>query len=298
MRLAPLALALVLPFAPAAAQNPTSGPTFPAHRVIGNLYYVGTYDLACFLITSDQGHILINTGYDDSAPMINKSIESLGFKLSDVKILLTTQAHADHTAALAEIKEKTGAEMWATAADKPLLEDGGFSDPHFGGKRLYEPIKVSHVIHDGDVIKLGDIRLTAVETPGHTNGSVSYTMKVSEGGRDYNVGIINMASINPGKVLTGKPTYPGVAGDFAQTFLKQRALNLDVWVSSHAKQYNLHEKYKPGQALQPRDLRRPGGLPRRGRRVREGVLRRAREGTRPLREPATGPVFARFASQW
>ncbi len=256
MRLALLALAFALPLA---AQNPDWVRPFPAHRVIGNLYYVGTYDLAAFLITSDDGHILINTGIGDSAPMINESIESLGFKLSDVKILLTTQAHWDHTAALAEIKERTGAEMWATAADKPILEDGGFSDPHFGGKESFKPIKVSRVLEDGEVIELGDIRLTVIETPGHTNGSVSYTMKVAEGGRDYNVGIINMASINPGKILTGKPTYPGAAGDFAETFLKQRALDLDVWVSSHGSQYNLHQKYKPGQAYSPDTFVDPEG---------------------------------------
>ena len=260
MRRALVVLLLVLASTlPLAAQRENWTKPFPAHRVIGNLYYVGTYDLACFLITSDEGHILINTGAESSTPMIEKSMESLGFKLQDVKILLTMQAHWDHTAALAEIKEMTGAEMWATADDAPVLEDGGVSDWHFGGKESFKPISVSHIIKDGDVIELGDVRLTAVETPGHSNGSCSYTMKVSEGGRDYNVGIINMSSINPGKTMTGNPTYPGVAADFAETFLKQRALDIDVWVSAHASQYGLHQKYKPGQAYSPETFVDPEG---------------------------------------
>ncbi|MCY4628027.1 MAG: MBL fold metallo-hydrolase, partial [Acidobacteria bacterium] len=111
------ALSLVLMSVPAAAQPADWSRPFPAHRVIGNLYAVGTYDLACFLITSDDGHILINTGLAESAPLIRENVESLGFRLEDVRVLLTMQAHYDHAAALAEIKKVTGAKLWATAAD-------------------------------------------------------------------------------------------------------------------------------------------------------------------------------------
>jgi metallo-beta-lactamase class B len=253
-----LCLAAVLGL-PASAQNEDWTRPFPGHRVIGNLYAVGTYDLAVFLITSDQGHILINTGIDDSTPQIRSNIESLGFRLEDVKILLTMQAHWDHTAALAEIKQLSGAEMWATADDAPIIEDGGFSDPHFGGKQSFKPLKVDKIIQEGEVIKLGDTRLTVVETPGHTKGSVSYTMKVREGGRDYNVAIANMASINPGKRLVVNPTYPGVADDFAETFRKQKARDVDIWVAAHGSQYNLHAKYKPGQAYDPNTFVDPAG---------------------------------------
>ena len=141
---------------------------FPAHRVIGNLYAVGTYDLAVFLITSDDGHILINTGLEDSTAQIRDNIESLGFRLEDVEILLQMQAHWDHTAALAEIKQISGAQMWATEADAPVLEDGGFSDPHFGGRESFKPVTVDKIIGDGDLIELGETRLTVLETPGHT----------------------------------------------------------------------------------------------------------------------------------
>ena len=132
---------------------------FPGHRVIANLYAVGTYGLGMFLITSDEGHILINTGLEDSTPLIRENIESVGFRLEDIKILLTMQAHWDHTAALAEIKEISGAEMWATTDDARVLEDGGFSDPHFGGRETFTPVTVDKIISDMDVIELGDIRL-------------------------------------------------------------------------------------------------------------------------------------------
>ena len=231
---------------PAVAQPKDWTRPFSAHRVIGNLYSVGTYDLGVYLVTSDEGHILINTGLEDSTPLIRKGMDSLGFQLEDVKILLTMQAHWDHTAALAEIKKITGAEVWATAGDAPLLEDGGFSDPLFGGKVSFKPLKVDRVIEDGEVIKLGKTRLTVVATPGHTVGSASYTMKAREGGRDHDVAIANMASINPGTRLVVDPTYPGMSEDFVETFRKQKALPVDVWVAGHASQYGLHDKYKPG----------------------------------------------------
>ncbi len=233
---------------------------FPAHRVIGNLYAVGTYDLAVFLVTSQDGHILINTGLEDSTPLIRENIESLGFRLEDVKILLTMQAHWDHTAALAEIKALTGAEMWATDGDAPVLADGGFSDPHFGGRESFKPVSVDRVIEEGDLIELGEARLTVLESPGHTAGSSSYTMTVVEGGRTYDVVVANMGTINPGKQLVVDPTYPGVAEDFADTFRKQRALDIDVWVAAHGSQYGLHDKYEAGQAYDPSTFVDPEGF--------------------------------------
>ncbi len=233
---------------------------FPGHRVIGNLYAVGTYDLAVFLVTSDDGHFLINTGLEDSTALIRENVEALGFRLEDVRVLLTTQAHWDHTAALAEIKELAGCEMWATAGDAPVLEDGGFSDPHFGGRQSFEPVAVDRIIEDGEVLQLGDARLTVVPSRGHTAGSVSYTMTVQEGGREYDVVIANMGTINPGKQLVVDPTYPGVAEDFAETFRRQRALDIDVWVASHGGQYRLHDKYEAGQAYDPLTFVDPEGF--------------------------------------
>lgn len=242
------------------AQNENWTRPFPGHRVIGNLYAVGTYDLGVFLITSDAGHILINTGLEDSTAQIRANIESLGFRLEDVAILLTQQAHWDHTAALAEIKQLANAQMWATADDARVLADGGFSDAHFGGRETFKPVSVERILQQDDVIELGDIRLTVHEHPGHTEGSSSYTMVVNENGRDYNVVIANMGTINPGKRLAVDPTYIGAAADFAHTYTKQKQMEVDVWVAAHGSQYGLHSKWQPGQAYSPDTFVDPGGF--------------------------------------
>jgi metallo-beta-lactamase class B len=261
MRVGVVACCLVLVATPPLiAQNEEWTRPFPGHRVVGNLYAVGTYDLSVFLITSQDGHILINTGLEDSTTQIRENIESLGFELEDVKILLTMQAHWDHTAALAEIKEITGAEMWATVGDARVLEDGGFSDPHFGGRESFRPVSVDKIIADGDLIEVGETRLMVLETPGHTEGSSSYTMRVREDGREYAVAIANMGTINPGKKLVVDPTYPGVAEDFAETFRMQKALDVDIWVSAHGSQYDLHDKYVAGQQYSPDTFVDPDGF--------------------------------------
>ena len=234
---------------------------FEGFRVIGNLYGVGSYDLSVFLITTDDGHILINTGLRDSTQMIRNNIESLGFRLEDVKILLTQQAHWDHTAALAEIKEITGAEIWATVRDARVLEDGGFSDPHFGGRESFRPVDVDKIIRDGEVIRLGELELTVHHHPGHTEGSSSYSMAViGEDEEEYNVLVANMGTINNGKNLTVDPTYNGVAEDFIATYEKQKQLEVDVWVAAHNSQYNMHEKYRSGQPYNPQTFVDPVGF--------------------------------------
>lgn len=247
-------------FTIAGAQSDDWSMPFEGHRVIGNLYAVGTHGLGVFLVTSDKGHILINSGLDDSTTMIRENVEALGFRMQDIRVLLTMQAHWDHAAALADIKALTGAEMWATSGDAALLEDGGFSDPLFGGKETFTPLPVEKFIVDGEVIELGDTRLTVHEHPGHTIGSSSYSMQVHEDGRDYDVVIANMASINPGTRFTSDATYPGIADDYATTFRKQRAMNVDVWVAAHGIQYRLHDKYRPGQAYRPDTFVDPQGF--------------------------------------
>jgi len=254
--------------------NPPEGwvTPFPAFRVIGPLYAVGMLDLSVFLITSDEGHILINTGLDDSTQHIRNIIESLGFRLEDVRILLTMQAHWDHTAAMAEIKEITGAEVWATPEDARVLEDGGFSDAHFGGRETFEPVEVDRIIRQGDVITLGDLVITVHEHPGHTEGSSSYTFEVNENGRDYNVGIINMGTINGGKQIVVDPTYEGVAVDFATTYNNQKKIPVDVWVSAHNGQYSMHDKYQPGQPYDPDTFVDPAGYIRAIERLESAYL--------------------------
>ena len=243
------------------AQRENWSRPFEGFQIIGNLYGVGSFDLSVFLITTDEGHILINTGLQDSTQMIRDNIESLGFRLEDVKILLTQQAHWDHTAALAEIKQLTGAEIWATVGDARVLEDGGFSDPHFGGRESFPPVDVDKIIRDGEVIELGALHLTVHHHPGHTEGSSSYSMIVNENeGRDYNVLIANMGTINGGKRLTVDPTYEGVAEDFLNTYRKQKEMDVDIWVAAHNSQYNMHEKYRTGQPYNPETFVDPSGF--------------------------------------
>jgi len=240
-------------------QNDWTKP-FPAHRIVGPVYYVGTTDLACFLITSPQGHILINTGLSDSGPQIRKSIESLGFKVSDVKILLTNQAHFDHVAAMAEIKRETGARLLATQPDKAVLEDGGKSD-FFLVKEDYRftPITVDSTLQDGQVINLGDIRLTTHLTPGHTRGSVTYSMNVRESDRNYNVVFANIATVIGAKLI-GNSKYPGIVQDYNRSFRVQRALACDIFLAAHGAQYRMKEKYKP--VYQPGAFVDPDGYKR------------------------------------
>ena len=238
---------------PAWSQN------YPATQIIGNLYDVGGYDLSSFLITSDAGHILINTGLEGSAAMIESNLKSLGLSMADIKILLTTQAHFDHTADLALIKEQTGARLLATDADKSFLEDGGLSDPLIGGIESFHPVTVDGVIADGDVVELGDIRLRVLEHPGHTEGSASYAMTITDLGHSYDVLVVNMAYINEGVNVAIKPTYHGIAADFEKTFKSQRKLTPDIWVSSHKSAYGFHEKHSPGQAYDPRAFYDPAG---------------------------------------
>lgn len=233
---------------------------FPAFRVIGPLYGVGMLDLSVFLITSEEGHILINTGLADSTEHIRRNIESLGFRLEDVRILLTMQAHWDHTAAMAEIKQIADAEVWATAKDARVLEDGGFSDAHFGGRESFDPVAVDRILEQGEIITLGDLRITVHEHPGHTEGSSSYSFQVTEDGRTYDVAIANMGTVNPGKQLVVDPTYAGVAVDFATTYNTQKQMDVDVWVAAHASQYNMHGKYTSGQPYSPNTFVDPMGF--------------------------------------
>ncbi len=244
----------------AAQSNPDWTRPFPAHRIVGNVYYVGTYDLACFLIATPAGNILINTGTKGSAPMVTASIESLGFKVKDTKILLTTQAHEDHVAGMAEMKRLTGAKMFATVGDAPELEDGGKSDYLFTDARfMYPPVKVDRKLKDREKISLGGVDLIVYSHPGHTRGSSSYALTVAENGRNYNVLIANMGSINPGTIMVGNKKYPQISDDYALTFREQKKLECDVFLSSHAGQYGLHEKWKPGQAYSPDTFVDPKG---------------------------------------
>ena len=235
---------------------------FPPFRIVGNVYWVGSYDLATYLIATPQGHILINTGVGDTAKQIKASVEQLGFNLADTKILTATHGHFDHVAGMADLKRMTGAKLIVSERDKELLESGGKLDFRFGdtpGAR-FEPVKVDGTFKDSDVISLGGTVLTAHHHPGHTKGATSFTLNVQESGKTYRVVIANMGSINPGVMVSGMPKYPGITDDYARTFKAQKDMQIDVWLASHASQFNLHEKYTPGDAFNPDRFVDPQGF--------------------------------------
>ena len=246
----------------AAPQNADWTRPFPPFRIIGNIYWVGSYDLATYLITTPQGNILINTGVGDTAKQIKASVETLGFKIADTKILTATHGHFDHVAGFAELKRMTGARLVVSEPDKELFETGGAADFRFGdtpGAR-FEPVKVDQTFKDKDTISLGGTELTAHHHPGHTKGATSFTVNVQEAGKTYRVIIANMGSINPGVTVNGMPKYPGIAEAYARTFRAQKDMKIDIWLASHAGQFRMHEKYKPGDAFNAERFVDPAGF--------------------------------------
>jgi metallo-beta-lactamase class B len=237
----------------AASDNAEWTRAFPPFRIIGNIYWVGSYDLSTYLITTPEGNILINTGVGDTAQQIKKSVEQLGFKLSDTKILTATHGHFDHVAGMADLKRMTGARLLVSEPERVLLETGGKADFRFGNTpgAQFEPVKVDGTFKDGESISLGGTTLVAHLHPGHTKGATSFTTDVRENGKTYRVIIANMGSINPGVKVSGMSTYPNIAQDYAHTFLAQKDMKIDVWLASHASQFRLHEKYKPGDPYSP-----------------------------------------------
>lgn len=247
-----------------AQQNADWIKPFPPFRIIGNIYWVGTWDLSTYLITTPQGNILINTGLASTVPQIKANVEQLGFHLSDTKILTATHGHVDHVAGMAELKRMTGAKLIIAAEDKDLLETGGKADFRFGNTpgAQFEPVRVDQTFKDGETISLGGTTLTAHHNPGHTKGATSFTLNVQDSGKTYRVVIANMGSINPGVKVNGMPGYPGIADDYARTFASQKAMQIDIWLASHASQFGLHQKYKPGDPYDPNRFVDPQGFQR------------------------------------
>jgi metallo-beta-lactamase class B len=225
--------------------NPEWVESFPPHRIIGNIYYVGSKDLAAFLITTPQGHILINSNLATSVPQIRKSVEQLGFRFTDIKILLISHAHIDHCAGSALIKQVTGAKYMVMDADVLEIEDGGKSDFQYSKSKdmLYPPAKVDRVLHDGDEVRLGDVVLIAHLTAGHTKGCTTWTLKVRDSGKLYNVVIVGSPNVNPGYKLVNNTKYPQIAQDYEHTFRALKSLPCDVFLGAHGGYYGMTEKF-------------------------------------------------------
>jgi len=245
-----------------AQDNPDWRKPFPPFRIVGNVYWVGTYDLSTYLITTPQGHILINSGMADTVPQIAEGVTKLGFKMSDVKILTATHGHADHVAGLAQLQKMTGAEIVAIEQEAELLESGGKTDFRFGSdpKMNFEPVKVARRVKSGGKISLGGTEITFHLNAGHTKGATTFTFDARDNGKTYKVAIVNMGSINPGVKVSGMPGFPDIANAYARTFHDQKEMKFDIFLASHAAQFNLHEKYKPGDAYNPERFVDPKGF--------------------------------------
>ena len=207
---------------------------FPPHKVIGNVYYVGSEQLASYLITTPEGHILINSSFETTVPVIRAAVEKLGFKFTDVKILLGSHAHGDHMEGDALVKELTKAQVMAMEQDVPALRTmrpGGKEHP------------IDRVLHDGDDVKLGGTTLVAHRTAGHTKGCTTWTLRAQEADKAYNVLISCSIGVNPGYVLVNNKDYPEIADDYVRSFKVMRSLPVDVFLGAHGNFYNLTEKH-------------------------------------------------------
>jgi metallo-beta-lactamase class B len=234
---------------------------FPPFQIAGSLYYIGSKGLANYLVVTPQGNILINSDLEANVPLIQASIEKLGFKFEDIKILLISHAHFDHDAASAKIKQLTGARYMVMDADVPVVESGGKLDFQYGNSPdyLYPPAKVDRVLHDGDEVSLGGAVLVAHLTAGHTKGCTTWTMKVNQAGKTYNVVIVGSPNVNPGYKLVHNDKYPQIAADFQHMFEVLQSLPCDIFLGAHGAYFGLEEKYAQMEGGRANPFIDPGG---------------------------------------
>lgn len=222
----------------------------PPFRIAGNLYYVGAIEISSYLITTPQGHFLLDGGFVETAPQIERNIVELGFKLSDIKYLLNSHAHYDHAGGLAELKKVTGAKFVASEGDADLLRKGGHGDFRFGDTLLFPSIEPDKIILDGESLQLGDQVMTAHLTPGHTRGNTTWTTKIRDGARTYHVVFVGSQSSLDYKFV-GQESYPGIAADFVKSFAVLKTLPCDIFLASHGWFFHFiekHERFMHGDA--------------------------------------------------
>jgi metallo-beta-lactamase class B len=244
------------------AQQPAewTAPLAP-FRVIGNIYYVGSQDLAAYLITTPDGDILINGNLPSSPEQIQASIEKLGFHLSDVKIMLLSHSHFDHAGGTEALKKLTGAKLAVMDSDVPVTESGGANDFAYASDPSFHfpPAKVDRILHDGDSISLGGAVLTAHKTAGHTRGCTTWTLSATENGKSYHVVIVGGTHVNSGYKLVRNTQYPQIADDYARTFVTLDALPCDIFLGAHGGYFDLHSKLPRLQPAQPNPFIDPAG---------------------------------------
>ncbi len=209
-------------------------------RIVGNIYFVGTNQLAMFLIVTPAGHILIDSGFEQSVPLIQDSVRRLGFRFEDIKILLSSHAHPDHVGGDARVKELTGARLLATAPDAAMIEAGG------GGPlaldMTWRPAKVDGILSDGDKVELGGTVLVAHRTGGHTPGATTWTTVVQEDGQRLAVVFFSSATLFEETALRNNPDYPGIVDDFERSYAFWRSVPCDVFLGPHGDFFQLDEK--------------------------------------------------------
>ncbi len=245
------ALVVLVPLATAAqAQTPKellaallvrwNKPTEP-FKIIDNVYYVGTDGLASYLITSPQGHIVVDMVMPEATSQIKANIEKLGFKITDIKYLLNTHAHIDHTGGLAEMKQASGAQLVAGEADKPLLEGGYYPGAREVKELDFPPVKVDRTVREGDTVAIGNVTLTARETPGHSPGCTSWMFNVKDGDATRSVIIFCSGTVALNRLVTN-PTYPGIVDDYKKTFARAKEIKADILLAPHPEMYKMPEK--------------------------------------------------------
>src|SRR5687767_14420837 len=234
---------------------------FPPFRIVGNVYYVGSKGLASYLVTTPQGHVLINSNLVESIPQIRASVEQLGFKFTDIRILLISHAHWDHNAGSAAIRALTGAKYMVMDGDVPAVESGGKSDFQYAAEpnTHYPPTTVDRTLRDGDEVELGGTVLVAHLTPGHTKGCTTWTLRVQEGDRSYHVVIVGSPNVNPGYRLVDNPRYPQIAADYERTFRVLKSLPVDIFLGAHGSYFDLETKYARLQRRAPTPFVDPDG---------------------------------------
>jgi metallo-beta-lactamase class B len=256
MRLA-LLVALVVSPTVFADFTPAWNKPIAPFRIAGNLYYVGTNYLASYLVTTPAGDILINPDYEESVPLIKQSVETLGFKFSDIKIILISHAHDDHAAGCARAKELSGAKLMVMDADVPVIEHGGEGDFQYSTR--WKPAKVDRILYDSSQVRLGGTTLTAHLTAGHTKGCTSWTMTVSDAGKILNVVIVGSANVNTGYVLVNNSKYPQIAADYARQFQVLHGLPCDLFLGAHGAYFDMDEKLARRKPNAPNPFTDPAG---------------------------------------
>ena len=209
--------------------------------IAGNIYYVGASDVTSYLITSPNGHILLDSGFLETVPQIKANIVTLGFRVEDVRVIINSHAHYDHAGGIAELKRVTGAKFYASDADAKLLASGGKGDPNFGDRFPFEPVEADRTFRDGWKFSVGGVTMTANVTPGHTKGCTSWTTTVKDQRRTLNA--IFVCSVTaPGYKLVGNKDYPEIANDYEATFKRLRSMKIDIFLSSHANAFEMADK--------------------------------------------------------